>query len=752
VSQSDSQFGKYQLLDRIAAGGMAEIYRARLTGAAGVTKSVVIKKILPHYAGNSSFISMFINEARIAMGLSHGNIAQIFDFGEIDGDYFLAMEYVHGQPLSKVLKRARSLQVPVIPTPFAVLIVMELCKGLHYAHTRLDDAGRPLNIIHRDVSPQNVIISYEGQVKIVDFGIAKARTAGNSETEAGSVKGKYVYFAPEQARGKELDSRADIFAAGIVLYELLCGRLPFEGKMIDVLSKIARGVFPSPRSVNPDITPALERILLTAMAHEKKDRYPTAEAFQEALATYLYKHAPTFSASSLSNLMSYLFEPELVADGRPVSLPRDFLEQVPLWRKVLPSGAAEPASSVQVTSAARGQSQARDAEEDTHTERPSPRMTRRSQRALFIGAPLLAAGIAALLVVLVGRLGTFTIRLESRPPGAAVTVDGKPSGSVTPQLISNLRASQAHRIEVSAPGMKTWVREQTGESGGVVTVLAELEPDRLPADLDKPEKVEPPPVTPAPEPEKSPDDVAMSADYPVSSFQVNAKTHVFNVPPSKAARIRLDPKKTYKVWTDGRLSLGGPLDNILVNEALFFLEGGDHLAAKDTFGTVTPKPRLIKGATALYAFILDISAGDNSGALKVRIQEKGSPQVSTLLVDPHAQAIALDNAQRFTLGNLDQQTTYELTIKDAAEPAKTRAGKLGRVGKVVYEQNAGFSVLEGKKWANETQRVLEVGKTYSMSGAVWMYFTFLDDTADDNAGALQIEIVALPGRGLSPKP
>ncbi|MGQ0508686.1 MAG: serine/threonine-protein kinase, partial [Myxococcaceae bacterium] len=218
------QFGKYLLLDRIAAGGMAEIYRAQLNAVAGVTKQVVIKKILPHYAGNKNFVSMFINEANIALGLSHGHIAQIFDFGEIDGEYFLAMELVHGQALSRVLRRARQRDVGTLPVPYALYICMELCKGLHYAHTRVDAKGQPLNIVHRDVSPQNVIVSYDGHVKIVDFGIAKARVATQTETQAGAVKGKYTYFAPEQARGKPLDGQTDVFAAGIVLYEMVCGR------------------------------------------------------------------------------------------------------------------------------------------------------------------------------------------------------------------------------------------------------------------------------------------------------------------------------------------------------------------------------------------------------------------------------------------------------------------------------------------------------------------------------------------------
>ncbi len=329
---ADNQFGKYELLGRLAAGGMAEIFRARYSAAAGISKQVVIKRILPHYAENKQFIAMFTNEARIVMGLSHGNIAQVFDFGEIDGDWFIAMEYVDGQPLSKIIKRARTVGVQALPTEFAVLISIEMLRGLHYAHTRLDDQGKPLKIVHRDVSPQNVLVSYEGQVKLVDFGIAKARTAGRDETEGGAVKGKYAYFSPEQARGKELDARTDVFAAGIVLYEMLCGALPFQGRMIDTMSRIVKGQLTPPRESNPDIPLELETILLTALENDREKRYATAEAFQAALSSYLNQTAPSFQASTLGSLVQFLFEAELVNESRPVQLSREFLDQVPSWK------------------------------------------------------------------------------------------------------------------------------------------------------------------------------------------------------------------------------------------------------------------------------------------------------------------------------------------------------------------------------------------------------------------------------------
>ncbi len=337
-----SQFGNYTLLDRLATGGMAEIYRARYVGAAGVTKPVVIKRILPHYAGDQSFTTMFVNEARIAATLSHGNIAQVFDFGELDGEYFLVMEYVPGQPLSKVLERAKGKGLFALPPPFAVLIAMEICQGLHYAHTRRDEHGRPLNIVHRDVSPQNVIVSYEGQVKLVDFGIAKARNARKGAEAAEAAQGKFNYFAPEQVRGEPLDARTDVFAVGVVLYEMLCGERPFEGKLMKVLEKIAKGEYRRPREVNPDLPSGLEPIVTRALAPEKSARYQSAEALQEALGTYLYTHAPSFAPSSLESLMGYLFEPELAAEGRVVPASGELAEQAALWRQMLPK-ATNPA-------------------------------------------------------------------------------------------------------------------------------------------------------------------------------------------------------------------------------------------------------------------------------------------------------------------------------------------------------------------------------------------------------------------------
>ncbi|RKH88404.1 serine/threonine protein kinase, partial [Corallococcus praedator] len=330
---SPQQFGKYVLVSKIAAGGMAVTYRARLTGAAGVTKPCVIKQILPHFVDDHDFVEMFISEARVAAGLTHGNIAQIFDFGEVDGQYFIAMELVHGQPLSKVLRRAARAGVGFLPQPLALHIASKLCEGLDYAHRHVGEDGQTLGLVHRDVSPDNVLISYEGEVKVIDFGIAKATSAVEAKTSPGTLKGKYPYFSPEQARGQQdLDARTDVYAAGIVLYEMLCGRRPFEGEFVTVLPRIIDGDCLPPSAINPGVGEDLEQIVAHAMAVDRDARYQTAKDLSESLVEMLYRDTPRFTPTMLSQLMSYLFAEELTAEGRKVELPPSFKDQLAAWQ------------------------------------------------------------------------------------------------------------------------------------------------------------------------------------------------------------------------------------------------------------------------------------------------------------------------------------------------------------------------------------------------------------------------------------
>ncbi|WP_224248412.1 serine/threonine-protein kinase [Hyalangium gracile] len=343
--QPGDRFGRYELVSRLGHGGMAETWRAKLLAAAGITKPVLIKRILPEYASDYAFTSMFISEARITATLSHGNIAQVHDFGEVDGEYFLAMEFVDGRPLDRIIKRAQRSGHGAFPTPLAIFIALEMSRGLHYAHTRVDESGKPLGIVHRDISPDNVLISYEGQVKIVDFGIAKARMQRNFQTEPGMVKGKYLFFSPEQARGEEVDGRTDVWATGVVLYELLCGRLPVTGPEYVAIPKLMCGAFPRPSVLRPDLPAKLEALVMKALALKREERFESSHAFGDALTGYLYSSTPRFSALSLSHFVQELFREDLSAEGRVVQVPASFHEELAQWR-LPPTAPTQPAEPV----------------------------------------------------------------------------------------------------------------------------------------------------------------------------------------------------------------------------------------------------------------------------------------------------------------------------------------------------------------------------------------------------------------------
>lgn len=313
-------FGRYELLSLLGRGGMASTWLARWVAEAGVSKTVVIKRILASYASDEQFISMFINEARISASLSHGNVAQVFDFGKVGNEYFLAMEYVDGQPLNRVLRQAHTRGLVGLPLSEATFIAQEMCRGLHYAHSRRDEQGHPLGIVHRDVSPDNVLVSYEGQVKLVDFGIAKARSLSTLETEPGVFKGKYAYCSPEHLSGHEVDARTDVWATGVVLYQLLCGRQPFTGAAPQLMMQIVQGEFPRPRELRPDLPEELERILLKALAVKLPRRYPSAQALGDDLSAFLNATDPRFSVAQVTHLLQELFRAELRAAGRPAPL------------------------------------------------------------------------------------------------------------------------------------------------------------------------------------------------------------------------------------------------------------------------------------------------------------------------------------------------------------------------------------------------------------------------------------------------
>ena len=300
---SEKQFGPYRLVQQIAVGGMAEIHLAKTHGIAGFEKYVALKMIHPNYSSDQQFIQMLIDEAKITVQLQHVNIAQTFDLGRVGETYYITMEYVDGADLYKLLRKSAELDRE-IPIAVGCYIAKEVTSGLDYAHRKRDHAGRPLAIVHRDVSPQNVLISYAGEVKLVDFGIAKA-TSRAKQTAVGVIKGKYYYMSPEQAWGESLDHRTDIFSSGILLYETLTGQMLYlEEDLHKLLEMVRRADIPPPSTLRKDIPAGLDRIVMRALAKRPDDRYQSAGDMANDLERFLHGHAPVFTAARVAGWLA----------------------------------------------------------------------------------------------------------------------------------------------------------------------------------------------------------------------------------------------------------------------------------------------------------------------------------------------------------------------------------------------------------------------------------------------------------------
>ncbi|MBX7098475.1 MAG: protein kinase [Myxococcaceae bacterium] len=306
-------FGKYLLLERVNVGGMAEVFIAKAFGVEGFERILAIKKILPTMAEDEEFITMFIDEARISVQLNHANIVHIHELGKHDEAYFIAMEYVSGRDLRTMLEQYRRRK-EIMPTAQAVFVASKICEGLDYAHRKKDARGQDLHIIHRDVSPQNILCSYEGEVKIIDFGIAKAANR-SQKTQAGILKGKFGYMSPEQVRGLPIDRRSDVFAVGVILYEMLTGEKLFVGESdFSTLEKVRNADVPAPRQFNPNIPSGLEKVLMKALAREAEDRYQWASDLQEDLMRFLLAGDAIYSAKHLTQFMKEAFAEDLKAE------------------------------------------------------------------------------------------------------------------------------------------------------------------------------------------------------------------------------------------------------------------------------------------------------------------------------------------------------------------------------------------------------------------------------------------------------
>lgn len=314
--------GRYTLIRRLATGGMGEIYLAEAEGAANFKKRVAIKRILPHLATNEDFVSKFIDEAHLMVQLQHGNIMPVLELSETDGELYIVMEYLPGRDLKAVIRRLRA-DGRRIPVDLALWLIAEVCAGLDYAHRKVGPDGEPLHVVHRDVSPSNIVLGAGGEVKLVDFGIARAR-GGMHQSVSGTLQGKFVYMSPEQAEGERTDPRSDVFSAGLVLYELLCGVRPFEGESeTETLRLVRSGEIVAPSRIRDDLTGDLDALVARALERDREGRYPTAAAFRHAITHHLAVSGSKADAGAFGTFLGALFPEGVeapVAEDVPMSL------------------------------------------------------------------------------------------------------------------------------------------------------------------------------------------------------------------------------------------------------------------------------------------------------------------------------------------------------------------------------------------------------------------------------------------------
>ncbi|HVZ73110.1 MAG TPA: serine/threonine-protein kinase [Polyangia bacterium] len=341
--QLPSQFGRYTLLERLAVGGMAEVFRAKISSSHGFEKVLVIKRILPHLAADATFVSMFIDEAKLTAQLTHPKIVQILDFGDVLGQYFIALELVEGTDALGLLRTCAQKRLHV-PRHLALYIANEVLEALDYAHNARDMEGKPMHIVHRDISPSNIFLSRRGDVKLGDFGIAHAQRR-ESKTQAGTLKGKYGYMSPEQVVGQPVDGRSDLFAVGVVLAELLMGRRLFTAPNdLDVLLMVRDARIDRLGKYARDLPPGLDRLLRRALRKDPRERYQTAAAFRDAIGDYLYETGQRVGPPDLRAFVEDLF------DETPVALER-LQKQA---RTLASAAAAGPASPVVVAAELAG--------------------------------------------------------------------------------------------------------------------------------------------------------------------------------------------------------------------------------------------------------------------------------------------------------------------------------------------------------------------------------------------------------------
>ena len=478
------RFGKYLLVGEIAVGGMAEVFLAvhRGVGVEGFIKVVVIKRVLPHLTSNPDFVRMFVDEARLEARLEHSNIVRTYEFGEVDGHYFTAMEYLPGEDLCKVLNNL-AVSRQLMPLHIAVGITSQVCHGLHFAHQFTDTAGKPLNLVHRDINPANIIITYGGEVKVIDFGVAKSNA--NVRTISGTIKGKVAYMPPEQVLGGEVDQRADVFSAGVVLWEVLTGRPLFlRNNEAATLYAIMNAPIPPPSKLRTEVPSQLDKIVLRALARSPAERYASAEEMANDLDDLLAQ-LPRYDARVVAGKLEELFGSTRAEAKRSIAQTRSLTRNISLVMKLRSDVRADLAEQLDLAVGSEPGREGLPPCQFDAADDPARGVGSRSQRGLVIAlAVVMLAAIAIGVVFMLSRSERQTVvkqatasalQIESTPSGAAVFVGGEPTGLKTPATLTGITKKQLS-IRLELPDHAPVIRTIDLPPGGTATAQLALSP------------------------------------------------------------------------------------------------------------------------------------------------------------------------------------------------------------------------------------------------------------------------------------
>jgi serine/threonine protein kinase len=523
-------FGKYCLLERISVGGMAEVFRSRPFNAPGFKRFLAVKRILPNLAEDEQFISMFVDEAKIAVQLNHRQICQIYELGRLQDSFYIVMEYIAGKNLLQIQNHFRAHKRLMSITQ-AAFIAENICLGLDYAHRKVDDNGNAMNIIHRDISPQNILVSYEGEVKVIDFGIARAASK-NQQTQVGVLKGKFGYMSPEQAQGIDIDHRSDIFAVGCLLWEMLTSRRLFHGKSdFETLEKVRAAEVPPPSERNNRVPREIDRIVLKALSRDRDVRYQHASEFADDLRMFLDAVKPRYSEQTLSQWMVGNFTEELEAEREKIPQFQQFITvedvlrhndqtweeigdddletvdeedstrvvapgQRPTFRPaVLAENDDEPMATVvmfadEIRLPSRPVEPLLDADEEdlgppVTSSLPAvaltaPRKRTGARNAVLGVAAIALVGVAAVLGVLLTRPTTGTLIVSTTPAAdVVVSINGQLQTGTPPMTIEGLPPGTLV-LQLSAPGYQSFVTPvdlQAGQTASITHTLAPIPRD-----------------------------------------------------------------------------------------------------------------------------------------------------------------------------------------------------------------------------------------------------------------------------------